>query len=247
MSRDQSILIGVGTAIVLSATPALAQTTQLWANVTLNWAKNDRLTYEIDLEPKTLISAPPDQPGWTSIDVKSSAELTATKWLDVLAELVAGLTKQTDDLDTTELTARIGVRLHLLSREILGAYLPKRRLVIRDLVRVESRNFFYSDDTPTDSTVRFRNRVEGLYPINRRSVADDGAIHVQADWEWFIPLGDPRERFANRERIRTGIGFRESRAWRFTALYIWTRSRDTTSEPFTTTEHIVDFQITRAW
>jgi hypothetical protein len=243
-----SILIGVGAAILLIATDATSQTTtQLWTNVTLDWVKGDRLTYEIDIEPKTLISAPPDQPGWTSVEVTSTGEVTISRWMDVLGEIVAGRTKQTDDLDTTELTARVGVRLHLFSRDLFGEHLPKRRFVIRGLVRVESRNFFYSNDASADSTVRFRNRIEMLYPINRGRIGDDGALYVQADWEKFIPLNDPQERFANRERIRAGIGFRASRAWRFAALYIRNRSRDTTSDAFMTTDHVADFQIKRLW
>jgi len=64
--------------------------------------------------------------------------------LDLIGELVAGRTKQTDDLDTTELTVRGGLRFHLFSRQrrlLFNEIFPKRRLVIRDLVQIESRNF----------------------------------------------------------------------------------------------------------
>jgi len=40
---------------------------------------------------------------------------------------------------------------------------------------------------------------------------------------------------------------RHNVSWRFAALYIWNRSRDTTTEPFTTAEHIVDVQVKRVW
>jgi hypothetical protein len=67
-------------AAVRSST-AFAQTNlQLWGNVTLDWVKSDRLTYEFDIEPKVLVNF--------------------------------GLREQ----------------------------VPKRRVVVRDLVRVESRN-----------------------------------------------------------------------------------------------------------
>ena len=141
---------------------------------------------------------------------------------------------QTDDVDSTEVTPRLGARFHLFSRRQLlqvAEQAPQRRIVVRDLVRVESRNFFYSGgDADNESTFRFRNRLEFLLPLNKASITDDGARYWLADWEWFVPLDDPEERFANRQRIRTGIGYRRSFNWRYELLYIWTRSRDTLDE-----------------
>ena len=50
--------------LLLSASStAFAQTNlQLWGNVTLDWVKSDRLTYEFDIEPKVLLYAPDDEP-----------------------------------------------------------------------------------------------------------------------------------------------------------------------------------------
>jgi hypothetical protein len=63
------------------------------------------------------------------------------------------------------------------------------------------------------------------------------------DWEWFIPLGERDERFANRQRIRAGIGYRRSACWRFEALYIWGRSRNTAEENFATSDQIVNLRV----
>ena len=71
--------------------------------------------------------------------------------------------------------------------------------------------------------------------------------YALADWEWFIPLGDPQERFANRQRIRTGIGYRRNLQWRFEALYTWTRSRDTTDPDFATSDNIVNLRVKRVF
>jgi hypothetical protein len=114
-------------------------------------------------------------------------------------------------------------------------------------VRVEVRNHFYTGDTANDSTVRFRNRLEFQVPLNRRRVTDDGARYLLADWEWFIPLDDPEERFANRQRVRVGMGYRRSLNWRLEALYIWSRSRDTTDEGFSTSDNIVNLRVKRVF
>ena len=78
-------------------------------------------------------------------------------------------------------------------------------------------------------------------------MTDDDVRYLLADWEWFIPLDDPEERFANRQRVRAGIGYRRSLNWRFEALYIWTRSRDATDEDFRTSDHIMNLRVKRVF
>ena len=125
---------------------------------------------------------------------------------------------------------------------------PTRRVVLRLLLRVESRNLFYTGEGHgSDSSVRFRTRVEFLAPMNRARVTDDGARYVLADWESFVPLGQPDERFANKQRIRAGFGLKRSQAWRFEALYIWTRSRNTIEDGFKTSDNIVDIRLKRVF
>ncbi len=235
--------------VLVSAPVARAQATaQLWGNITLDWVKSDRLVYELDFEPKVLLDAPEGDPDWRNLDVTPNVEYSPKAWLDLVADTTIGSTNQTDDVDTIEVTPRLGVRFHLFSRtQRFNARerAPRRRIVMRDLVRVESRNFFYSGDTESDSTVRFRNRLELLVPLNKARFTDDGARYVIADWEWFIPIDDPEERFASRQRIRAGLGYRRSFNWRYEVLYIWTRSRNTIDEEFATTENILNIRMKR--
>ena len=99
----------------------------------------------------------------------------------------------------------------------------------------------------SSSSVRFRNRLELLAPLNREKLSDDGARYFLADWEWFIPLDDPDERFASKQRIRAGFGYRHSFAWRFEVLYIWTRSKNTIEEGYSTSDNIIDIRIKRVF
>jgi hypothetical protein len=238
-------------AVLLMCAPvASAQTTtQLWGNLTFNWVKSDRLVYELDFEPKALLDAPEGEPDWRNLDVTPNVEYSLRPWLDLVADTTIGRTMQTDDLDSTEVTPRLGVRFHLFSRAQkfrVREHAPRRRIVVRDLVRFESRNFFYSGgDVESESTFRFRNRLEFLLPLNRERITDDGAGYWLADWEWFVPLDDADERFGNRQRIRTGIGYRRSFNWRYELLYVWTRSRNTLDEGFSTTENIIDVRVKR--
>ena len=239
--------------VMVTAVPAAGQTNgQFWATATLNWLKSSRLTYELELEPKVLVAAPEGEPGWATFDVTPNVEFAAKRWLDVIGELATGYTAQTDDVTSFELSPRVGFRLHLTTRDLPTGplrreQLPRHRIVLRNLTRVEARNLFYSDDRATDSVVRFRNRFELQVPLNRERLSDDGARYLLADWEWFIPLGDPHERFANRQRIRTGLGYRRNLRWRFEALYIWTRSRDATDQDFATSDNIVNLRVKRVF
>jgi len=241
--------------VAFAPASARAQTDlQLWGNVTLDWAKSDRLVYELDFEPKTLLKAPEGDPAWRNLDVTPNVEYAAKRWLDLVGEVTAGYTKQTDDVNTWEVTPRAGVRFHLLSRGLptrdlhLRELPPKRKVVLRDLVRVESRNVFYTGaGSGSDSSVRFRNRLELLVPLTREKLTDDGTRYLLADWEWFMPMGEPDERFANKQRIRLGFGYRQNVRWRFEGIYMWTRSRNTIEEGFKTSDNIIDIRVKRVF
>jgi hypothetical protein len=185
-----------------------------------------------------------------TLEVTPSLEFSRGKWFDVVGELNLSRTRQTDDLNTTEITPRLGLRFHVLSNLIdtlLKEKRPKRRFVLRNFARIEWRNLYYSDETPQSSTVRLRDRVETLFPINRPRITDDGAIYASADAEWFWPRQDLAERFANKQRLRVGIGQRRSYAWRLEALYVWDRSRDSASEGFTKASSAVDVRVRHVW
>lgn len=238
--------------LMATASPATAQTNfQLWGNLTLDWVKSDRLVYELDLEPKALVSVPDGDPDWRNLDVTPNVEYSPKGWVDLIGESVIGWTKQTDDVNTFEITPRVGARFHLFSRDrplrLIGKEQhPTRRIVLRDLVRVESRNFFYSGAKEgSDSSWRLRNRLEFLAPLNTAKLTEDGARYVLADWEWFVPIQSQEERFANKQRIRTGLGYRRNFHWRFEALYIWTRSRNTIEDDFATSDNIIDIRVKR--
>ena len=226
--------------------------TQLWGEFKLSWIKTRHLTYGLDVEPKVLLTKPEGDPGWVTLDLTPTVEYSHGEWLDVLGEFLIAKTRQTDDLNSTEITPRIGLRLHLLSnlREALvKEKRPKHRVVLRNLARLEWRNLFYSTaDKPNKSTMRFRDRVELLCALTRPRITDNGVTYALADAEWFWQLDDDvPERYAGKQRLRGGIGYRRSSEWRFEGLLIWNRSRNTIDEPFSATDFIVDLTVKRVW
>jgi hypothetical protein len=228
-------------------------TSQFWGNVTFGWSPSNQLRYGIDVEPKFLLSAPSGDPGWWSIENTPALSYSPTGRLELLGQLATIYTKQTDDVRSFEVTPRVGFTWHLFSRDLsvvrrVPELEPLRRVVLRDTVRFEARNIYYSGgDTEQSHKVRFRNRFEFLVPVNKPKLSDDKALCLQADWEYFFPLGNPSERFANDQRIRAGVGYRRNRDWRVEALYIWNRSRNTIGDGFTTNDNIVNIRLERSF
>jgi hypothetical protein len=253
------MVVAVLLCVLAAAGTAAAQTNlQLWGDLSLNWVRSPRASWSLDLEPQALVASTGETVGWYTFGVTPNFEYAAKRRLDVVTEVGTGVTKQTDGLNSLEITPRGGVRLYLLSRDVpnlIDRYIPhpmsgerptKRRLIVRNRFLVESRNIFYNHNQPTSSTVRLRNRLELLFSLNRADVAENHSRTLLADWEWFVPFGvEAAERFASRQRIRTGIAFRRSFEWRSEIIYVWTRSRDTTDEPFSTSDNAISITVRR--
>jgi hypothetical protein len=223
---------------------------QLWGNLSLDWIRNEKVSLGVAIEPKALVSKPPEDPGWASLGVTPSIEYTRGKWIDWVGELGVTRTKQTDKVNSTEITPSVGLRFHVLSNiadTYLKERLPKRRLVLRDLLRLEWRNFYYSDETLDSASFRIRNRFETLYPFNRPRISDNGAVYALGDVEFFSTTQDLKERFASKQRLRVGGGYRRNYPWRFEALYVWDRSRHAADEPFVKGDQAVDIRFRRVW
>ena len=225
--------------LALSVAKARAQgetsspTTQVWANLILGRKASERTYLELDVEPKWQVTSG-DQ--WRNLDLTPLAEYYPTDWLDLEAETTLGKTHQRDGLDTFEVTPRVGARFHLFARlaphrpglpGFKDERLPLTRLGVSTLVRVEWRNFFYSDDTPDRHEWRARLRLEGKLALNRAKLSEDRNLYAIGDVEYYAPLGDDiPERYVNKLRARAGLGFRFSGPTRLEFLYVrdWNRS-----------------------
>ena len=243
----------IGALVFVLAAPSASAddtSTQLWGNATLNWIVSKQLTLGVDIEPKVLLFSTGDAPGWATLDVTPSIEYTKGNWFDVVGELLTARTHQTDDLNTTEITPRLGFRFHVLSNvadDFFKEKRPKHRFVVRDYLRFEWRNLYYSTDKPDSSTFRARNRLELEFPLNKARMTDDGAVYLMGDAELFWAVDDLDERYSNKQRVRAGIGHRRSRDWRFEWLYVWDRSRKTATDGFTTADQAFNLRMKRVW
>src|SRR5262249_17890224 len=158
-------------------------------------------------------------------------EFAVAGWLDAHGEFLTGFTNEQDGSNSTEITERMGVRLHIISRLLQTRHAqrgaereaqPRRRGTIATLLRFEHRDLLHSDSPPTSSW-RFRARVELAYPLNRPKLTQDGVVYLTSDTEFFVPVSeDPQQGHVDQWRLRNGVGYRVNFRTRLEALYIWT-------------------------
>jgi hypothetical protein len=228
------VLAAIATEALAEAPRATASSetdtvpTELWANVTLDFPKGERWLFEADFEPKTLVSGGEK---WWNLDFTPLVEYYPTRWLDAVAETTVGYTHQADDVNSAELTPRIGIRLNVannLREHAPFAIKPLGRIRVATLIRVEYRSFWYNDDEPAQHEWRLRARLEAKVGINRADFSQDRSLYAMSDVEWFAPLtGDVSERFPSKARVRFGLGYRLTYANRFEVIYIRNWHRDT--------------------
>lgn len=74
--------------------------------------------------------------------------------------------------------------------------------------------------------------------------AGDNLWYLILDVEQFVVLDqDVQERFANRFRLRTGLGYRVNYGLRLEFMYTMQRSKNTIDGDFTTSDNIFRFRI----
>ena len=128
---------------------------------------------------------------WGSLDGRARVNFYLLPWLDVFPELLLRYTHQTAELNSTTATVRGGVRFgvpntaQVFNRERV----PLQRFDFSVLIRLEWRNFFYSNGDYT-SDWRTRVRLEGRFPINHVSLGADNNVYLRGDEEVFFPIGE---------------------------------------------------------
>jgi uncharacterized protein DUF2490 len=241
--------------LVCAPLPAGAQATgQAWANVIIDWLPTNRLSYELDVEPKFQAVVHDGQPTWTDLDVTPQVNYALSPWLDVLGEVDVGYQAQSNEVNSMSMTPRIGTELHILSRLLQPAgghgqaneKLPRRRADFGSLLRLEHEDTFYGTSAVQKSTWRVRDRFRIAYPLNSAKVTNDGTIYATSDAELFLPIDQTvRGGAVSEVRVRAGIGYRESFGWRYEALYIWTGERNADSGAMAVHSHAIDVRIKR--
>lgn len=188
-----------------------------------------------NIESAFVYSTVAGNPKWRAYDYTPTLEYSLNQNIDFSAGATFSYTNQTDTYNTFEIRPTLGTRIH---------FTPNRRVMVRLLARVESRNFKNLDTRQWEKVIRPRLRLESLIPINKKSYFEDKLWYAIADVEWLIGVDpDVEERFANRLRIRTGVGYRLNYSFRFEFIFMNQQSRNGIDQSFTSSDNIFRFRI----
>src|SRR5215470_4141366 len=103
--------------IVCAASPANAQAAgQAWGNFIFDWLPTNRLTYELDLEPKAQLIVHDGQPTFGEMKAVPQVSYTISGWVDLLGEVELIYQEQSNEINSMTMAPRIGARLHILSQ-----------------------------------------------------------------------------------------------------------------------------------
>lgn len=219
--------------VVASASPAHSQTNeQLWFEYMLNYPFANSWNVELAGTYSTAFTSP----RWRAFDVQVTPEYALSQNVDLMGALLVSNTFQNQSLETLEIRPMVGARFH---------FTPNRRILTRLLVRFEQRNFQNQETGEWSESNRSRLRAEFLIPFNKPTMfSGDHLWYGLLDGEAFWVMNqDVEERFANRLRIRTGIGYRISYSFRVEFVYTLQKSRNTLEDSFSTTDHIFRVRV----
>jgi hypothetical protein len=205
---------------------------QAWFEYMLNYP----FANSWNLENAVTMSTTTSSPKWRAYDYSATLERDITQHVQIVAQGVLSYTNQTDSYSTLELRPVLGTRFYLT---------PAQRIQTRLLFRLEQRNLQDLDTKMWSQTWRPRARAEVIIPINQDSYYKDNLWYALMDAEWLFSNTntDLKERFANRFRIRTGIGYRLSYSLRFEFIYMFQASRDGIDEDFSSSDNVFRFRL----
>ncbi len=175
-------------------------------------------------------------PRWRAFDFQITPEAAITRNIDLSASFLGSYTFQNDTLESLELRPTIGVRFH---------FTEERRIQTRLFVRFEQRHFKDVEAGDWYKSNRFRTRAESVIALNKPTMfSGDKLWYAILDAEWFFVLDeDVEERFANRFRLRAGLGYRLNYNLRFEFVFTNQQSKNAIAENFYSSDNIFRFRI----
>lgn len=217
---------------LLSIVQVQAQTVseQVWVEYMGNYPFANSFNHESSFAYSTTLNSPK----WSEFNYAATLEWAVTQLIEPVTQVSFAYTHQTESSNTFEVRPVIGCRFYLT---------PAKRIQTRILARVEYRNFKDLETGERTEAVRPRLRAEALIPINRDSYFKDKMLYGIFDIEAIFTTNDLNERFANRWRLRTGIGYRLNYSIRFEFIYMYQESRNGINYDFSSSDNIFRFRL----
>jgi hypothetical protein len=232
MLRGHTLGILLLLSLLCAATPVHAQTTQLWADYTLNLPFANQYLFSTELSYHTVISS---EGKWREIEINPIVQWSIDHHVDVMLSLRGSTTLQAESFNTDEIRPAIGLRYH---------FTPHWRVQWRGLLQFEQRNLYHQESSTWNHSLRSRFRVESLIPINRKKISENNLWYGLLDAEFFWVMDKQlKERYSNQMRFRLGAGYRVSYNWRFEIIYTDQFTRNNLDQDFQEVSNIFRLRV----
>jgi hypothetical protein len=219
------------TFLFFTAFQSKAQDEQLWFDYQVSYPFGGRYLLENTTTYQTL--ANPENK-WRSLSISPTFEYTLFTNLDLLSEVGIGYTLQTEGSNSWDVMPMVGGRFFITQN---------KRVDTRLVLRYQLRYFRQVQDDDWDVSNRTRVRGEVFVSINGPNLYRDKLLYALADYEEFIVLDQQvEERYANRRRIRIGLGYRLSYKHRFELCYTRQSSRNEIEGDFNSDDNVIQFR-----
>ncbi len=204
---------------------------QMWFEYMLNVPFANSFNLENAFTYSTLLNK---NDKWRGLDYSPTVEYAVDQHFDIIGAVTLSYTMQTETYNSFEFRPMIGAKIH---------FTPNRRILTRLLLRYEMRNFKNLETKAWETVWRPRARFESIIPINQKSFFKDNLWYGILDAEYLFTKNEVDERFANRFRLRTGIGYRFSNSWRFEFLYMYQASKNANQDDFDSSDNVFRFRV----
>lgn len=207
------------------------QDEQLWLEVQTSYPFANQYLLENTTTYQTLLSK---EGKWRSLAISPTFEYTFSPRLDLLSEIGISYTKQQEAVNSFEIAPMVGGRFHITQG---------KRVDVRFVWRYQVRAFKEIEANDWEISNRTRLRGEFFYSINGPNLFADKLWYAFADYEEFVVLDQQLdERYANRRRIRMGLGYRLSYRHRFDLGYTIQSSRNEIEGEFVSTDNVIQLK-----
>lgn len=186
---------------------------QIWVEYAMTHSLSNSWTLNHPLRYSTLLGELP----WKAVTYLPSFSWSATERLDFVGGLTFAHVWQTAKVNTLEIRPMLGTRLALT---------PNSRIRSSILLRLEQRNIRNLVTMNWNSSYRMRLKIEGVVPINGRTMSKDKLWYAIMDAEWFVADVHLRERFSNLFRVNSALGYRINYNFRVECFYAYQQSKN---------------------
>lgn len=202
--------------------------TQLWLDFQTSYPFANRYLLENTASYQTLLS---QEGKWRNISISPTFEYSLFRKLDFLSEIPLGYTNQQEGTSSFEISPMIGARFYVTQN---------RRFETRLVWRHQTRAFRQIEANDWDISNRTRLRAELFLCLNGPNLSTDNLwsafLHLE---EFFVYDQQVDERYANRRRGQTGLGYRLNYKHRFEVSFTLQSSRNELEGEFISTDNVI--------